>query len=144
MPVGPSSDLAVHRLVDGARLDIPTAQSLGGSGAVRPLASGQASATVAVSVSGPGSGQLVAQAGGYLLQLTGTSTATSVAVVVSDGSRLALPGFSAGSAVGALDLANADLDGTATFAAALQMFHRPARPQGWPSARRNRHLVGDN
>ena len=124
MPVGPSAELAVHRLVDVVVDGIPTVQNQALGSASRSLADSQGIASLAaavptVSVTGPGTGQLVAQAGGYLLQLTGTSTATSVAVSVSDGSRLALAGISANSAVGALNLANADLSGTASFSGSL-------------------------
>lgn len=115
MPVDLVGPPAVMRMIDSAPQTLPQAQNLALAGSSRALAD-SASIAPAVTLTGPGTGQLVAQGGGYKLQLQGTSAATSVAVVVSGGGRLALTGLSANSAVGSLNLANADLTGVASFA----------------------------
>ena len=76
-----------------------------------------ASVAPTVAVTGPGTGALVAQGGGYLLQLSGTTAATGVSL--SSATQVLLTGITANSAVGTLNLANADLQGSASFAAGV-------------------------
>ena len=126
MPVDLVGPPAVMGMVDaspqappqGLPQALPQVPSFTVEGTVRALAV-SASIAPSVSLTGPGSGQLVAQGSGYQLLLQGTSAATSVAVVVSGDGRLALTGLSANSAVGSLNLANADFTGTASFAAGV-------------------------
>ena len=76
-----------------------------------------ASVAPTVTVTGPGTGALVAQGGGYLLQLSGTTAATGVSL--GSANQVLLTGITANSAVGTLNLANADLQGQASFAAGV-------------------------
>jgi hypothetical protein len=68
-----------------------------------------------VVITGLGKGQLLAQGSGFVLELSSTSSASSVSLTNTDGVQVTLLGISAGSAVGALNLGNANLSGTANF-----------------------------
>jgi hypothetical protein len=68
-----------------------------------------------VSIDGPGRGELVAQRGGFELQLQGTSELTVVALINPNDDQVALTGITTNSAVGTLDLGNADLSGKVIF-----------------------------
>ncbi len=72
-----------------------------------------------VTLTGPGSAQVVAQGSAWLLQLSGTTAASTVALTNPAAGQIALAGISADSAVGTLNLANADLQGNASFAASV-------------------------
>ena len=115
MPLDQAAMVVVQRYID-----VPAAQTAATAvPTVHPLAVSASAAAPTVTVTGPGSGQLVADGAGYLLQLTGTSSATSVALVNPNSSPVALTGISANSAVGALNLGNAGLTGNATFGASV-------------------------
>ena len=76
--------------------------------------------TASVSLTGPGSAQLLAQAGGFQLILTGTDATSKLSLVTSGGDgRITLSGISTDSAMGDLALANADLRGNAQFVGAV-------------------------
>ena len=111
--VGPGAELAVHRQAALPVSMVPDAANYGLAGMARAQA---VSAAPTVTLTGPGSADLITQGSGYQLQLSGTSAATSVAVSGSDGGRIGLSGITASSAVGALNLGNADLRGAASFA----------------------------
>ena len=115
MPLDPATMVVVER-----QIDAPVAQTAATAvPTVHPLAASVAVAAPTVTVTGPGTGQIVADGAGYVLQLTGTSSATSVALVNPTNSPVALTSISANSAVGALNLGNADLSGNATFASSV-------------------------
>lgn len=76
--------------------------------------------TASVSLTGPGSAQLLAQAGGFQLILTGTDATSKLSLVTSGGDgRITLSGISTDSAMGDLALAKADLRGNAQFVGAV-------------------------
>ena len=113
MPLDQAALVVVER-----QIDVPAAQTAATAvPTVHPLAVTVVVAVPTVTVTGPGTGQLVAQGGGYALQLSGTSSASSVSLVNPDSSPVALTGISANSAVGALNLGNANLTGNASFLA---------------------------
>ena len=107
LDAGPAGALD-SRLVQDAPTDVGTARAQ----AVVPAAA----VTPSVNLTGAGQAQVVAQDGGFLLQLNGTDTSTVVSLSTSDGSRVALTGIAASGALGSLDLANADLRGRADLA----------------------------
>ena len=83
------------------------------AGAEVAAATATAATAASVILSGPGTGQLLLQNNGsYTLQLDGTSTLTQVSLDITGGNgRITLSSITAGNAVGALNLANADLAG---------------------------------
>jgi len=70
---------------------------------------------IGVSIDGPGRGQLVQQPHGFELRLTGTSALSVVSIVNSGDTHVPLVNITTNSAVGTLDLGNADLSGKITF-----------------------------
>ena len=119
MPLDHAAWVVIER-----QIDVPPAQpaqtALSAAPTVHPLAANVTPlAPATVSITGPGVGQLVSQAGGYALQLSGTSSATSVSLVNTSSSQVLLTGIRADSAVGAMNLGNADLTGNATFLASV-------------------------
>ena len=113
MPIQHASAGVLERQVDAPALHGAIPQV----GMARALGVQAPSSAPLVIVTGPGSGNVVAQGAGYLLQLTGTTSLSNVSLVSA--TQVALTGISADSAVGTLALANADLSGNATFAASV-------------------------
>ena len=120
------ADHAVMPVIE-RQVDLPTPRSAADTVAsAHPLAlratilaTPAATAAPSVTITGPGTGQLVAQGTGFLLQLSGTTSASGVSIVNPAGGQLALTGITTSSAVGALSLANADLSGAASFAGSV-------------------------
>ena len=123
MPTDSGVGLAADsRLVGPSVADAAVAAAAGSPLTELPQAHASATAPVpatTLNLSGPGAGVLLAREGGYVLQLQGTSAATTISLTVEQGGQTRLLGISADSAVGTLSLANADLAGEARFAGAV-------------------------
>jgi membrane-associated phospholipid phosphatase len=99
---GPTERLAIEPDPDSAR--------------AHASAVGTNAVSVTANISGPGTANIVEENGRYVLTLTGTTTASQVSLVVTGTQdRIALGGVTANSAIGTLDLGNANLLGNMTL-----------------------------